>query len=134
MTTKRKRGLRYNSGKLPLHLVPPEVPAFIAAVLGYGAHKYEERNWERGLTHDQLCASLERHVLAWKIDQNARDAETGFLESLMILTNAAMIATLHYRANANGSTPIKSAEALMYLAIARHKDKERLDAHNATQS
>ena len=42
--------------------IPLEAIAAAAASLEYGAQKYSDRNWERGLPWQQMIDSLKRHV------------------------------------------------------------------------
>lgn len=82
--------LRYNKGKLPMHLVPPEAEEAIAAVLGYGATKYAERNWEQGANFSTPYASLKRHLNEfWKGEDN--DPESNLPHTYHILMNAVML-------------------------------------------
>lgn len=55
------KGLRYNSGKLRYDLVHPEAHEGMIKVLTYGAIKYEDRNWERGMAWSNVIASMKRH-------------------------------------------------------------------------
>jgi hypothetical protein len=65
-----------DAGKLPMHLIAPELPEEVAAVLGFGAAKYGERNWERGMAWSRAYAALQRHMWAWWGGED-RDPETG---------------------------------------------------------
>ena len=58
-------GLHKDEGKLRLDLVPPEAIEAMASILTYGAGKYEERNWEKGIAYSRIYASAMRHLLAW---------------------------------------------------------------------
>ena len=58
-------GLRYDTGKLRLDLIPPEWIEALAAVLTVGAVKYAPRNWEKGMAWSKVYGPLMRHVLAW---------------------------------------------------------------------
>ena len=42
-------GRKFDDGKLPYDLLPPEFLEGTAAVLGFGAQKYSARNWEIGI-------------------------------------------------------------------------------------
>lgn len=85
-----EKALRYNQGKLPMHLVPPSAIKAIASVLEYGANKYTERNWEKGANYSVPYASLMRHLLAfWSGEDN--DPESGLPHTYHILMNAAML-------------------------------------------
>lgn len=82
--------LRYNAGKLPLHLVPPSAIEAMAEVLQYGATKYSERNWEKGNYLSVPYASLMRHLLAfWSGEET--DPESGLPHLNHVLMNAAML-------------------------------------------
>lgn len=59
-----KGGLRYNTGKLPLHLISPHALNGLAAVLEFGKKKYAARNWEKGLNYEETLGSALRHLLA----------------------------------------------------------------------
>ena len=44
-----KEGVKFDTSKLPIGLVPPESIYAMASVLDYGARKYAPRNWEKGM-------------------------------------------------------------------------------------
>jgi hypothetical protein len=69
-------GVKHDQGKLPMHLLPPELFRGVAAVLAFGAEKYNERNWELGMAWHRPYAALHRHMLAWWEGEEA-DPETG---------------------------------------------------------
>lgn len=78
MTPADGTAAKADGGKLPLHLVPPELVFAVAQVLGFGAAKYGERNWERGgLSRDRLWAAAQRHLWAYQAGERL-DAETGY--------------------------------------------------------
>lgn len=81
--------LRYNEGKLPLHLVPTSAIKAMAAVLQYGLSKYSERNWEKGNHWSVPRASGLRHDLAYW-DGEDFDPESGLPHVYHKLMNAAM--------------------------------------------
>lgn len=58
---------RTGSGKEKnrLDLIPPEVINGLAEVLTYGAKKYADRNWEKGMAWGRLFAATQRHLWAW---------------------------------------------------------------------
>ena len=69
-------GIKYDEGKLPYHLLPPELLAGITSVLQFGAEKYSERNWEMGMAWSRPFSALMRHMWAWWCGEKA-DPETG---------------------------------------------------------
>lgn len=70
-------GRKDDGGKARHDLIPPELPDAVAQVLAFGADKYGERNWERGMTWGRPFAAMMRHLWAWWRGEKA-DPETGF--------------------------------------------------------
>jgi len=69
-------GSKFDAGKPRLDLIAPEFLLDIGKVLDFGAQKYGDRNWERGMSWSRAYAALQRHMLAWWSGE-AVDAETG---------------------------------------------------------
>lgn len=69
-------GRKDDSGKARHDLIPPELPDAVAQVLAFGASKYGERNWEKGMNWGRPFAALMRHMWAWWRGE-ANDPETG---------------------------------------------------------
>ncbi|QPC43478.1 hypothetical protein HW532_12705 [Kaustia mangrovi] len=70
-------GRKDDGGKLRMELIPPEVVEATAAVLTFGASKYEDRNWERGMKWGRVFGALMRHLWSWWRRERA-DPETGY--------------------------------------------------------
>ena len=49
----------------------------IAKVLAFGADKYSERNWEKGMVWSRPFSALLRHITAWWGGED-KDEETGY--------------------------------------------------------
>ena len=58
-------GRKDDAGKARHDLIPPELPDAVAQVLAFGAAKYGERNWERGMIWGRPFAALMRHMWSW---------------------------------------------------------------------
>ena len=58
-------GNKDDSSKPRYDLIPPEALAALADVLTYGAKKYGDRNWEKGIGAERLFAAAQRHLWAW---------------------------------------------------------------------
>ena len=84
------KAARYNEGKDPMHLVPPDAIRAMAKVLEVGAKKYALRNWELGASYSVPYASLMRHLLAFW-DGEDLDPESGLPHVYHILMNSAML-------------------------------------------
>lgn len=83
-------GLRYNTGKLPMELIPPSLLIALAEVLKKGAEKYEPRNWERGMDYSKCYACLLRHLLAWWGGEDL-DKESGLHHLKHVACNTAFL-------------------------------------------
>lgn len=69
-------GRKDDAGKVRIELIPPELIFAVGDILAFGANKYEDRNWERGMNWSRVFGSLMRHLWAWWAGEKA-DAETG---------------------------------------------------------
>ena len=68
--------MKYDGEKVRLDLLPVQPIIEIGKVLTYGAKKYSERNWEKGLAWSRCYAASLRHLLAWQSGET-NDPETG---------------------------------------------------------
>lgn len=69
-------GRKDDSAKIRMELLPPELLTATATILTFGAKKYEDRNWERGMKWSRVFGALERHMWAWWGGEQC-DPETG---------------------------------------------------------
>ena len=74
--TIKPEGRKNDAAKLRLELVPPEAVTALGAILTYGAAKYEDRNWEKGIKYSRVYGALMRHLTAWWGGEHD-DPETG---------------------------------------------------------
>lgn len=65
-----------DAGKVPLQLLPLDALTEIAKVLQFGAQKYAERGWEKGINFDRVFGATLRHLFAWHQGED-KDPETG---------------------------------------------------------
>lgn len=70
-------GVKFDEGKLRYSLIPPIFITAVASVLRFGANKYSDRNWEKGMNWSRPYDALQRHMLAWW-DGEKTDPETGY--------------------------------------------------------
>lgn len=61
---RKTTGIKYDSDKLPLDLLDPVALEGLAAVLKFGAAKYESHNWRNGISYTRLIAAMLRHTFA----------------------------------------------------------------------
>lgn len=69
-------GVKFDSDKIRLELLPPELLDAVGTILTFGAHKYSDRNWELGMNWSRVYGALLRHLNAWWAGQDF-DPETG---------------------------------------------------------
>lgn len=76
--TNQAQGTKHDQGKLRWDLMPYDALQEVAKVLTFGANKYADRNWEKGLNYSRLIASLQRHAIdEFYISNKQQDEETG---------------------------------------------------------
>ena len=97
-------GIRYDDGKLPMHLLPPELLTEVAKVLAFGAKKYAPRNWEKGMDWSRVYASLMRHLVRWQEGEDI-DPETGLNHIAHVACNAAFLLAYINRENGKDDRP-----------------------------
>ena len=83
-------GMRFNSGKLPIELVPTSAMYALADVLEYGATKYDDHNWRRGMKWSIPYSCAMRHLLKW-FEGEERDEESGKEHLSHVMANIAML-------------------------------------------
>lgn len=69
-------GTKYDTGKIRMDLLPPELLTAVATILTFGANKYTDRNWEQGMDWGRVYGALLRHLNAWWAGED-KDPETG---------------------------------------------------------
>jgi len=70
-------GTKHDSGKLRWDLLPWDAAEEVVKILTFGAKKYDDRNWEKGISYSRLFAALQRHLTAWFQYRIERDTESG---------------------------------------------------------
>lgn len=68
--------IKHDAHKPRYDLIPPEALDAFVQVLTYGAEKYEDRNWEKGMPWGRFFAACMRHLWAWWRGET-NDPETG---------------------------------------------------------
>lgn len=56
-------GSKQTAGKLPVELLPWPAVMEVVRVLEFGALKYDDWNWSKGVKMMSLCASAMRHIM-----------------------------------------------------------------------
>ena len=60
-----QEALRYDKDKLRYDLLPTHALASLAEVYTFGAVKYSDNNWRKGMAWGRCFASCLRHLFAW---------------------------------------------------------------------
>ena len=84
--------MKHIDGKNRLDLVPPEMIEALGEVLTYGASKYEERNWEKGIMFSKSYGAALRHLMFWAKGVDI-DGESGLYHIDQAMINIGMIST-----------------------------------------
>lgn len=74
---KNEPAWKQDGGKPRMDLIAPELLVATANVLTYGAAKYDERNWEKGMSWGRVFGAMMRHLWAWWGGAQ-KDDETGY--------------------------------------------------------
>lgn len=88
----RGSGARFNTGKVPLELVPLSALEDCARVFGYGREKYAAWNWAKGMDWSIPYACLLRHMAAW-FNGEDNDPESGLPHLGHAMCNLVMLST-----------------------------------------
>lgn len=74
------KGKKFDTGKSRYDLLAPDSLEELALVLTFGANKYADRNWEKGIKFGRLLAAAMRHM--WTLWRGELiDPETNLLHS-----------------------------------------------------
>jgi len=69
-------GIKHDQDKIRLELIPPELLFAVGTILTFGAKKYADRNWEKGMKWGRVFGGLMRHLWMWWWGEKG-DPETG---------------------------------------------------------
>ena len=69
-------GVKYDAQKLRWDLLPWDALQEVVYVYTFGATKYEDRNWEKGMRWGRMFGALMRHIASW-IGGETIDPESG---------------------------------------------------------
>lgn len=71
-----KEGVKFDGDKLRTDLIPPECIEAVAWIYTFGAKKYDDNNWRKGMKFSRVYGAVQRHLLAWYRGED-NDPETG---------------------------------------------------------
>lgn len=85
-------GKRYDQGKARPDLLPWSALAAVSKVLTFGAKKYEDHNWAKGMPWSKVVSPMLRHFIKWVLGERY-DKESGQPHLAHIATNALYLLT-----------------------------------------
>lgn len=87
-----KKFKKDDEDKVKYHLLDPDFLEELAKVLGFGAKKYGENNYNLGTDQDfkRLYSALMRHLEAWRKKEKI-DHETGYHHLIAVAANAMIL-------------------------------------------
>lgn len=89
-------GKKFDDGKIRVDLLPSESLFEVAKVLTFGAVKYGEHNWRKGIEWSRLYAAAQRHMMKWNAGET-HDDESGMNHLAHACVNLLML--LSYEKN-----------------------------------
>lgn len=87
-------GKRYDTGKLRYDLIHPKALKGMVEILTFGAEKYDDRNWEKGMAWSKIIAPLKRHLAAIEAGEDY-DPESGKLHIDHVQCNAHFLSAYY---------------------------------------
>lgn len=83
-------GNRFNDKKLRWSLISWKALEPLVQVLMFGAEKYDDHNWRKGLKYTETCESLQRHLNSF-LEGEDNDKESKLSHVGHILCNAMFL-------------------------------------------
>ena len=68
--------MKFDTEKIRVDLLPVKPVLEIAKVFTFGANKYADRNWEKGLKWGRVYGAALRHLFYWFLGED-KDPESG---------------------------------------------------------
>lgn len=123
---KLTEGIKFDGMKPRYDLIPPSILHAIAMVLTYGADKYEDRNWEKGIKYGRVFGAMSRHMWAWFRGENI-DPESNLPHLWHVACNVAFL--VHFTCNPAkysdlDDRPIADDPAYQEIEFTRYKEKK----------
>lgn len=93
---KHDEPVKFDSKKIRMELLPPDALFMTAQVFTHGAAKYEDRNWERGISWERYIGAMFRHMLLFMMGEDT-DPDSGFPVLAHISCNALFLLSSYLR-------------------------------------
>ena len=90
MTSTPTEGTKHDKEKIRLDLIPPEAIIALGEVLTFGAKKYGDNNWMKGIKISRLAGAMLRHWFQSVMGEK-NDKESGLPHTWHMFCNAMFI-------------------------------------------
>lgn len=87
-------GLKYDYMKQRWDLLPMSAINEVVKVMNYGATKYDDHNWKKGIQYSRSYSATMRHLYSWWQDKESEDSETGISHLAHAICNLLFL--LHF--------------------------------------
>lgn len=94
---KKDEGVKFDSQKLRWDLLPFDALEEVVKVYTYGATKYDDRNWEKGIKYSRVYGALLRHLMAWVGGKIFNKEDGNVLHLSQVVWNALALLTYEVR-------------------------------------
>jgi hypothetical protein len=91
---------RFDAEKIRVDLIPARATEEVGKVFTFGAKRYGDRNWEKGMDWTRMIASSKRHLLEIEKGEDY-DRKSGLLHSAHLACNSLML-TEYYHIHQKG--------------------------------
>jgi len=88
-----EKGVKLDSGKSRMDLIPAEALPELGTVMGFGANKYGDHNWRKGIAYSRLIAAAYRHLNAFHQGED-KDQESTLHHLSHATANLMMLYTM----------------------------------------
>lgn len=85
-------GFKLDEGKTRMDLITPEMLRALADPLTFGASKYSDNNWRKGIAYSRVLGAAMRHLTLWTEGVNI-DEESGLNHLDQAMLNLGFLAT-----------------------------------------
>ena len=86
---KKSDGTKHDGDKLRLDLIDPIFEAYTAMALGFGADKYGDGNWLKGIQWSRIYGALRRHLRSWyegeEIDMESNNPHLAHAAAMLMM-------------------------------------------------
>lgn len=86
----KNKGIKHDSAKPKLDLIPKEFLWEVGKVLSFGAEKYGKSNWAKGIEYSRLIAAAQRHLSQYNAGED-KDPESNISHIAHCACNLAFL-------------------------------------------